>query len=451
MTVISVDSIRNMPIAASYGPVVVIYFIAFALMFLLPASLASAELTSVFPNGSGIYTWVKEGINKPFGMLAIWLQWAENIFYYPQQLIFIFLILFYVFGQMTGNPTSLDGDTSSLHIPLVLCGLLLFLVLSWLNGKGLSMSVALSNWMTYLGLVIPIGILCVIFIYHIITFGGSKLLPIVSPSQWGGWLTHGGLEGLQDKFDVVLLSYTGVEIATVHTRNVQNPRQSYPRALLIAALIIMLTQAIGSLAIYLSNHGDMVHGDMKYIVYAFSHFFETLHLTWLTPLISLLIAFGLIGGLSNWILAPSRGLKLALEDQGLLPLLTQDKTEMPRRMLWFQAGLVTALSMYLMLFQQSYLEVIGLLIQIMAFIYLAMYLLMFVALARVCVNGNNHIIPFGRFGVLLVALSGICVSMAPIVVYLMLIQSWYDALFKALLIMVMFIIPLGLSYFKQKA
>ena len=108
MTVISVDSIRNMPIAASYGPQVVIYFLIFAVLFLIPVSLASAELTTAFPNGGGIYTWVKEGINRPFGLLAIWLQWAENIFYYPQQLAFIVLIIAYVVSAILGLNWSFD-------------------------------------------------------------------------------------------------------------------------------------------------------------------------------------------------------------------------------------------------------------------------------------------------------------------------------------------------------
>ncbi|MGC6404799.1 MAG: APC family permease [Candidatus Comchoanobacterales bacterium] len=452
MTVISVDSIRNMPIAASYGPMVVVYFILFAILFLLPAALASAELTSVFPDGGGIYTWVKEGLNKPLGLLAIWLQWAENIVYYPQQLMFVFVIIFFGINQMSGmNVDASMVDQNTYLSTLLLCGLVLFWVLSWINSRGLSMSVKLSDWMTYLGLIIPMVLLFIIFIYYITKGHSGDLAVLLEPNQWSTWLSQDSISSLQEKLDVVLLSYTGVEIATVHTRDVDNPKKSYPRALLLAAAIIMITQIIGCLAIYFSIPAGAATGGngLKYIALTFYQYLTSIGLPWLTPVFCLLIACGLIGGLSNWILAPSRGLSIALKDQDLLPILTRNDEQTPNRILWLQTLVVSLLTVYLMSYA-SLEGAFGFLLNMMALVYLSMYLLMFLALPKVCQGRKNTIIPFGKFGVLLVACLGCVVSSIPIVLSILTITSWHEVLARLVFGLFMFVLPVLLSMSRKR-
>ena len=95
ITVGSVDSIRNLPATAIFGSQLISFFILGALFFLLPTALVSAELASGWPKQGGIYVWVKEAFGKNMGFLAIWLQWVENVFYYPVLLMFL-----------AGSPTS---------------------------------------------------------------------------------------------------------------------------------------------------------------------------------------------------------------------------------------------------------------------------------------------------------------------------------------------------------
>ena len=61
------------------------FYILFAtVLFLIPASLVSAELGGAFAaKGGGVYTWVKEAYNKKAGFLAIFLQWIQNVAWYP--------------------------------------------------------------------------------------------------------------------------------------------------------------------------------------------------------------------------------------------------------------------------------------------------------------------------------------------------------------------------------
>ena len=67
-------------------------------MFLLPASLVAAELGGAFSKqGGGVYTWVKEAFGSRWGFTAIWLQWIQNVVWYPTVLAFAAGALAYLF------------------------------------------------------------------------------------------------------------------------------------------------------------------------------------------------------------------------------------------------------------------------------------------------------------------------------------------------------------------
>ena len=89
ITVGSVDSIRNLPATALFGSQLIAFFILGALFFLIPTALVSAELASGWPKQGGVYIWVKEAFGKQVGFLAIWLQWIENVIWYPTILSFV--------------------------------------------------------------------------------------------------------------------------------------------------------------------------------------------------------------------------------------------------------------------------------------------------------------------------------------------------------------------------
>ena len=89
ITVVSVDSIRNLPAAAKFGEVLITFYVLAAIFFLIPTALVSAELSAKFQCSGGIYTWVKNAFGEKFGLIAIWLQWAENVIWCPTLLSFI--------------------------------------------------------------------------------------------------------------------------------------------------------------------------------------------------------------------------------------------------------------------------------------------------------------------------------------------------------------------------
>ena len=91
LTVGSVGYLGSASALSVFGLASVFLYILPALVFLLPVSLVAAELASGWPGG--VYNWVGEGISEPMGLLAVWCEFAQTIFYYPALLASIDLVL----------------------------------------------------------------------------------------------------------------------------------------------------------------------------------------------------------------------------------------------------------------------------------------------------------------------------------------------------------------------
>lgn len=70
--------------------------------------MVSAELGSAFSqSGGGVYTWVKEAFGPRWGFTAIWLQWIQNVVWYPTVLGFAAASLAY----LVADPQLADSGT----------------------------------------------------------------------------------------------------------------------------------------------------------------------------------------------------------------------------------------------------------------------------------------------------------------------------------------------------
>ena len=102
LTVGSVGYLGSAPALAVFGLASVFLYVLPAFVFLVPVSLVAAELASGWPGG--VYNWVGEGISAPMGLLAVWCEFAQTIFYYPALLAYVAGTLAYVFDPgLAGN------------------------------------------------------------------------------------------------------------------------------------------------------------------------------------------------------------------------------------------------------------------------------------------------------------------------------------------------------------
>src|SRR5690349_2297451 len=96
LTLGSVGDLGAAPAMAVFGLASVVLYVVPAVVFLVPASLVSAELASGWRGG--VYNWVSEGISPKMGFVAVWCQFAQTTFYYLAVLAYIASTLAYVFA-----------------------------------------------------------------------------------------------------------------------------------------------------------------------------------------------------------------------------------------------------------------------------------------------------------------------------------------------------------------
>ena len=134
----------------------------------------------------------------------------------------------------------------------------------------------------------------------------------------------------------------------------------------------------GSLAIAFvlpQNQINLVNGVMQ----AFTNFFAAYHMSWVIPVMTILLLIGSLGGIISWIISPARGLLQAAQS-GYLPefLQKENKHGVAQNLLITQAVLVSLLCVAFLLMPSvngSY----WLLTDLSTQLYMLMYVLMFIA------------------------------------------------------------------------
>lgn len=404
ITVGSVDSIRNLPATALFGSSLIFFFVLAAIGFLIPCALVSGELSSTYNEQGGVYLWVKRAFGPRTGFLAIWFQWIENVIWYPTILSFVAGTIGYLIAPtLAANKFFL--------IAVILSA---FWGATVINLFGMKSSVRFSNFCGVAGLLLPMSL--------IIGLGAAWLAigkPLNVDLAPAHLIPNFHQTTLWVSLTSIMLSFCGMEIATVHASDVRDPQRAFPRAILYSCLIILITLVLGALSIAFvlpANHISLVAGIMQ----AYSAFFAAYHLQWLLPIAGLMLVIGALGGVSNWIIAPTRGLMVAAQDGHLPPVIQQqNKHGAPKNLLVIQSCIVTLLcGAFLMMpsVNGSY----WLLNALAAQLYMLMYILMFAACIRLRMidqqRPRGFRIPGGLLGVGLVCGIGILSCIITLVV-----------------------------------
>ncbi|MCX7125144.1 MAG: APC family permease, partial [Gammaproteobacteria bacterium] len=322
----SIDSLRNMPSNAMFGPSLIFFFIAAAISFLLPIALISAELTSYHPEKNGIYQWIKEAFGEKVAFFGIWLQWINTATWYPSILSFI----------AGGIAYLVDPSLATNKLFAVAVILVVFWGLTLLSLKNFSLSAGFATICTLMGFVLPLGFMLILaFIWqtkgHSIQIHVNLSTIIPKFSNINDWIS----------LTTIITSFLGMELAAVNVKNMRNPQRNYPIGVLFASGIILLTMIFGSLAIAFVIPQKQI-GLTTGIFQTFEYYLSAFHLNWLVIIMSVLVVFASVGEMINWIISPARGLQQAAMT-GTLPKFLAKNNEhgMPGHVLVMQAILVS--------------------------------------------------------------------------------------------------------------
>ncbi len=382
----SIDNIRNLPSSALFGSSSIFFFLLAAIFFLIPTALVAAELTATFPNAGGVYHWVKAALGKKMGFLAVWLQWSNTVFWYPTILSFLAGSIAYLYSPSLA--------ASPIYILSVI--LVLFWILTGINLLGVHASTKVNNLCGLFGTMFPMVVLIGMGIYWAasghpiqIGFSSSELLPSIDKSAtWVSLIS-------------IMASFLGMELCAVHVTEIDSPQKNYPKAVFLAAIFILGSMLLGTLAIAAvlpTKEISLVSG----VLQVFSNLFAAFGIPGLVPLMALLMIMGSFGNMINWINSPTTGLLHASHD-GFLPkaFIKKNRHGAPSHILITQAVIVSLLStLYLLV--PSINSFYWFLTALTTGLYMLMYILLFIG-ALVLHHkhrdrGAYYKIPFGDVG-----------------------------------------------------
>ena len=88
INVAAIASLRDLPQMAKYGTGCIFFYLLAGLVFFFPVPLVAAELATGWPERGGVYVWVREAFGRQHGFAAVFIQWFQNLCWYPVVLTF---------------------------------------------------------------------------------------------------------------------------------------------------------------------------------------------------------------------------------------------------------------------------------------------------------------------------------------------------------------------------
>lgn len=362
INVAAVLSIRNFPSMAEFGWSCVGWYIIGTVLFLIPLSLAGAELATMMADrGGGVYAWCKEAFGEKGGFVAIFCEWSNNLVWFPTVLAFIASTLAFAISAELGS------DPVFLFVVMMIA----FWGTTAIAYFGENVSTKFQNYGVILGSIIPSVLIIGLGVSWILS-GAPIVLP---PFSWGEIVPDFTLSPLPF-FATVILLFAGMEMAGFHALETRNPGSDYPKAMAISAIIIFACTVVATLAIAFVIPADelsLAAGVMQAIEY----FFNALHIPQAIAPMAILITIGGVVSLAAWLIGPAKGLGVVAEEGNLPPAFNRtNKYGSPVAVLLVQAVITTIISLlyvFLPSVNQAYWVLSAMTVELLCIVYFLVF------------------------------------------------------------------------------
>ena len=391
INVAAVMSLRNLPSMAEYGYSLIFYIALGSLCFFIPSALVSAELASGWQKEGGVFLWVKEAFGTKWGFVAIFMQWVENLPWFPAVLAFVASAIAYIFcPELASNKWFVISI-----IWISIWGA------TFLNFRGMKLSAFLSSSGVISGTILPGILIIVLGIVHV-----ASGKPMAINFSFDSFIPELGNLNQLMLLAGMMMAISGMEMSAVHVTEVENPGKNYPLSILIASIIIIFITVAGSLAIAIvipTKDLSLSAG----VCQAFDELFKAHNMPWMTPIISFLLAYGALTMVVTWMAGPSKGVR-EVAKEGYLPKFWQkeNKHGMPVGILIVQAIFSTILSLVVII-MPTVSGAFWIMSALAAQLYLVMYLFMFAATIKLRYSQPDverpYKIPGGKLGIWIVS------------------------------------------------
>ena len=277
------------------GPgMTLLYLALLPLVWCIPVSLVSAELTTAMPVEGGFYRWSRAAFGDFWGFLAGWWNWSASFLLGGSYaVLFTDYLANYCFPKMSG-----------LEHWLVSFALIAFVM--WLNVRGIQM---VGKAATAFEIFIFVPVIAMV-VLGLARWHHNPFVPLVPPNR-----------PFRDVFGVGLALgiwlYSGYEQLSSVAEEVENPQRTYPRALAMVVPLSLATFFLPTFAA-LASVGHWQEWKDGY----FSTAAQLIGGPWLGSLMTIAAMVGTVALLNSTVLTTTRMPFVLAEDGYLPPFLT---------------------------------------------------------------------------------------------------------------------------------
>jgi glutamate:GABA antiporter len=287
MLVIAVVNVNAIPIIATEGWRSITLWVFTFILFLIPQAVSVAEFGKKYPGEGGVYLWTKEMYGDSHGFISGWCYWTNNLFYYPSVLFTLVGVLVYV-----GGPESASLAENKYF--MVGASLLFLWLITFLHIRGLG----IGKWLNNAGVVgtwFTLTILIVIAV-NFLNRHGSSATPLVARD----FLVSAKDYAAYSIFSVMIYSTVGLELGSSMGDEIKNTSRIIGKAAFLGGAISIVAYLLGTssiLAVVPAKEVGAIQGVMQAVTLASTE----MKLTFMIPVVALLVSLAMLGVSSAWI------------------------------------------------------------------------------------------------------------------------------------------------------
>ncbi len=283
-------SVRWVATAAAAGPSALVVWLLALACFFVPLAASVLELSSRFPQEGGLYVWTREAFGDFAGFLAAWMYWMSNLPYFPSVLYFGAGSLLLVAGARGHRLAT--SPVYFMSFAVLWLGIITLVNIVGLDGgKWLNNVCSTGSWLPIL-ILVGLGIASAMRFGAATHFAAASFAPHLSVRNASFWST-------------IFFAFAGCETGSFMGEEIENPRRTIPRALLVGGVVLALGYLAGTAALLVALPSAEVSGVDGFMRGA-AHLCTRLGLPWLSLVLAVLLALNAVGGAASFLSSTSR-------------------------------------------------------------------------------------------------------------------------------------------------